>query len=110
MVRWPDDESMLKEYVDELGYSEAASHCGWLRQFQRFVRQHSPHRGLTERVFRTWIRKKAEKSSRSFVIRQTQFIKGFLDWLDRGESCRAILWMICKGSINADRYERLPAL
>ena len=43
MVRWPDDESMLKEYVDELGYSEAASHCGWLRQFQRFVRQHSPH-------------------------------------------------------------------
>ena len=81
MVRWPDNESMLKEYVDELDYSEAASYCGWLRQFQRFVSQHSPHRGLTERVFRTWIRKKAEQSPRSFVIRQTQFIKGFLDWL-----------------------------
>jgi integrase len=81
MVRWPDDESLLKEYVDELGYSEAAPYCGWLRQFQRFVSLHSPHCGLTERVFRTWIRKKAEHSPRSFVIRQTQFIKGFLDWL-----------------------------
>src|SRR5205814_3154680 len=81
MVRWPDDESLLKEYVKQLGYSGAAGYCGWLRRFQRFIRLHSPQRGLNERVFRSWIRKTAEKSPRSFVIRQAEFVKGFLDWL-----------------------------
>src|SRR5437867_5546919 len=80
MVPWPgDDESLLIRYVEQLGYS--AAYRSWLRPFQRFVREHSPHGGLTERVFRTWIRKRAEQSPRSFVIRQTEFIKGFLDWL-----------------------------
>lgn len=123
MVRWPDDESLLKEYVDELGYSEAASYCGWLRQFQRFVNLHSPHRGLTERVFRTWIRKKAEQSPRSFVIRQTQFIKGFLDWLvqqsvlpshplddlQRKYQCRSIR-AIAGALISSDPDQALQAL
>ena len=81
MVRWPDDESLLKEYVHQLGYSRAAGYHSWLRSFQRFVSQHSPHHGLTERVFRSWIRNTAKQSPRSFIIRQTEFIKGFLDWL-----------------------------
>src|SRR5207249_10708706 len=80
MVPWPsDDESLLTRYVEQLGYS--AAYCSWLRPFQRFVREHSPHGDLTERLFRTWIRKRAEQSPRSFVIRQTELIKGFLDWL-----------------------------
>jgi site-specific recombinase XerD len=123
MVRWPDDESMLKEYVEKLGYSNAASYCGWLRQFQRFVSQHSPRRGLTERVFRTWIIQKAEKSPRSVVIRQTQFIKGFLDWLvqqnvvlshplddlQRKYQCRSIQ-VIANALISSDPDQALQAL
>jgi integrase len=81
MVRWPDDESLLKEYVHQLGYSRAVGYRSWLNQFQRFVSRHSPRFGLTERVFRSWIRSKAKQSSRTFVIRQTEFVNGFLDWL-----------------------------
>ena len=82
MVHWPDDdESLLTQYVEQLGYKDVAAYRSWLRPFQRFVREHSPHNGLTERVFRTWIRKRAEQSPRSFVLSQTGFIKGFLDWL-----------------------------
>jgi len=82
MVHWPDDdESLLTRYVEQLGYSTGAAYCSWLRPFQRFVSKHSPHDGLTEGVFRAWIRKRAEESSRGFVISQTEFIKRFLDWL-----------------------------
>ena len=82
MAHWPDDdESLITQYVEQLGYRYVAAYRSWLRPFQRFVREHSPQNGLTERVFRTWIRKRAEQSPRSFVLSQTGFIKGFLDWL-----------------------------
>lgn len=81
MSQWLDDESLLEEYVKQLGYKGTAGYCSWLRRFQRFIRQHSPQRGLNERVFRAWVHKAAEKSPRSFVIRQAEFVKGFLDWL-----------------------------
>jgi integrase/recombinase XerD len=114
---------LLKKCVEQLDYSEASSYCGCLRQFQRFVSRHSPHRGLTERVFRTWIRKKADQSPRSFVIRQTQFIKGFLDWLvqrsvlpghplddlQRKYQCRSIR-AIAGALISSDPDQALRAL
>lgn len=82
MIHWPDDdESLITQYVEQLGYRHVAAYRSWLRPFQRFVREHSPHNGLTERVFRTWLRQRAEQSPRSFVLSQAGFIKGFLDWL-----------------------------
>ena len=81
MTQWPDDESLLEEYIQQLGYRKIEGYRSWLRQFQRFVSKHSPHRGLTELVFRLWMRSKAKHSPRSFIIRQTEFVNGFLDWL-----------------------------
>jgi site-specific recombinase XerD len=82
MDQWPDaDESLLIRYVEQLHYREIGAYRSWLRQFQRFVQQHSPRRGLTERVFRIWVRQRAQQSTRSFVIRHTEFVKTFLDWL-----------------------------
>jgi site-specific recombinase XerD len=82
MYHWPDaGESLLTRFVEQLGYRETATYRSWLRQFQRFVQQHSPNGKLTERVFRAWIRNRARESTRSFGIRQTEFVKNFLDWL-----------------------------
>jgi hypothetical protein len=81
MDHWPDDESLLTRYIEQLRYRETATYRSWLRQFQRFVEKHSPHGRLTERLFRMWVRKRAQESARSFVIRQTEFVKNFLDWL-----------------------------
>jgi site-specific recombinase XerD len=82
MNHWPDDdEAVLLRYIDQLRYRETNTYRSWLRQFQRFVHEHSPRRGLTEAVFRRWVRQRTEESTRTFVIRQTQFVKNFLDWL-----------------------------
>src|SRR5574338_340136 len=85
MHHWPtadeSDESLLLRYIEQLRYRETATYRSWLRPFQHFVQKHSPHGKLTGRVFRTWVRKRAQESTRSFVIRQTEFVKNFLDWL-----------------------------
>src|SRR3989442_739628 len=80
MERWPDeDESFLIRYVEQLGYP--AGYRSWLRQFHRFVRDHSPQAGLTDRVFYQWIHNRTKETTRSFAIRQTEFVYNFLEWL-----------------------------
>src|SRR5437870_1688668 len=82
MVHWPDeDESLLTRYIEQLGYKDVTPHRCVLRQFEHHVRQYSPRRGLTVRVLRRWIRKRAQDTTHSFMIRQTQFAKKYLDWL-----------------------------
>src|SRR5262245_108824 len=81
MTPWPDDESLLEEYLQQLGYKRIEGYRSWLRQFQRFVSKHSPRRGLNERVFRSWMRSRSKQSPRTFIIRQAEFVNGFLDWL-----------------------------
>jgi len=80
--QWPDaDEALLNRYLEQLRYREIGGYRSWLRGFQRFIQRHSPRRGLTERVFRLWVKDRASETTRSFVIRQTQFVKNFMDWL-----------------------------
>jgi integrase len=84
ICRWPDkDESLIEQYATprpKLG-NWKASHCGWLRQFQRFVCKQSRGGVLSESVFRRWIKTSADKFGSNSVIRHTYFVKGFLDWL-----------------------------
>lgn len=85
MIVWPDASfTLLKRYVDQLGYRGPRSRrpcASVLRRFQKFVMERAAMPMLSRPVIEAWLRAGDVGSPRSLVIRRAQIVDSFLDWL-----------------------------
>jgi site-specific recombinase XerD len=76
------DETLINQFVKQLNLAcYIAPYRSVLRQFQRFVTQHSQRPMFSESAVRAWLKDELKTSPLPSVIRRGQLVNRFLDWL-----------------------------
>lgn len=91
MRTWPDNGVIIRHYLRQqhLRPSSIRTYRPMLEQFQGYVLTHSPERQLSQEVFESWLRHRANFSTARTILQRIRPLDRFLGWLAQQQLIRS---------------------